>query len=163
MLYIKQGRIYTRSFSFVLPEEMSIVTDPENVNPDTLTFETVDGKFIIEIGASTSDLSPSEEISRHRAYKEWVFMTDDLPMARGEMEGLKVLYRSEQWRYEYYEEYLAFPLNEDGQNMFELCVQHEVNEETERNQIEAFMETPNIKDFLDSIRYEPNCCKTVIG
>ena len=162
MLYIKQGRIYTRSFSFVLPEEMSIVTDPENVNPDTLTFETVDGTFIIEIGASTSDLSPSEEIARHRAYKEWVFMTDDLPMARGEMEGLKVLYRSEQWRYEYYEEYLAFPLNEDGQNMFELCIQHEVTEESERNNLEAFIERPNIRAFLNSIHYEPETCVNII-
>lgn len=162
MLYIKQGRIYTKSFSFVLPEDMSIVTDPENVHPDTLTLETVDGKFIVEIGATTSDMSAREEIARHRAYKELVFMTEDLPMSRGEMEGLKVFYHSELWRYEYYEEYLKFPMNEDGQNMFELCIQHEVTEESERNNLEAFIERPNIRAFLNSIHYEPETCVNII-
>ena len=162
MLYVKNGRIYTRSFSFILPEDMSIVTDPENIHPDTLTFETADGFFIVELGATTSNLSPSEEIARHRAYKELVFTTDDLPMERGEMKGLKVFYHTELWRYEYYEEYLSFPINEDGQNMLELCVQHEVTGDAERNKLEGFMDRPNIKAFLNSIRYEPETCANII-
>jgi len=163
MMYIKNGRIYTRSFSFVLPEDMSIVTDPENVHPDTITFETADGEFMIEMGAATRDMSPSEQMRRLRAYDELVFQSDNISTNRGEMKGLAVYYHSELWRHEYYEEYLDHPMNDDGQNTFELCVQHEVVDESHRNQVDAFMNRPNIKSFLDSIRYEPGECAKIIN
>ena len=62
MLYIKNGRLYTQSFSFELPEDMCIVTDPPGVSPDTLVLETFDGKYQIEIGAWYKDESPEKQI-----------------------------------------------------------------------------------------------------
>lgn len=162
MLYIKKGRIYTRSFSFQLPEDMAIVTDPENIHPDTLTMETSDGGFILELAADTSDKTPHEQIAAIRNYEELVFMSENLPVQRGGMKGLGVYYHSEMWRHEYYEEYLTFPMNEDGQNILALCIQHEVSDEKDRNNIPDFIQRPNIQEFLDSIVYEPEVCDNII-
>ena len=41
MLFVKNHRIYTRSVSFALPEDMSIVTDPEREQPATMDTTTV--------------------------------------------------------------------------------------------------------------------------
>ena len=50
MLYIKNSRLYTASFSFALPEGMSIDTDSENLNPDTIAFKSLDGLYEVAIG-----------------------------------------------------------------------------------------------------------------
>ena len=154
MLYNKSGRIYTHSFSFVLPEEMCIVTDPENIQPDTLTFETLDGRFIIELSATTSERSAMGEMKHLQSYDELVFMSEPFEVQRTSMKGVGIFYHSELWRNEYYEEYLDYPLNEEGQNMMNLCVRHEPADEADRNKVASFMELPNIKSFLDSIKYE---------
>ena len=63
--------------------------------------------------------------------------------------------------HEHYEERLTYPMNEDGQNAFELYIEHEVQDESERNQVKAFMEQANIKALIDSIRYEPKVCQEI--
>ena len=49
---------------------------------------------------------------------------------------------------------MQFKLNDDGQNTLVLGFMHEAFSEDERNGIYSFMEQPNIKQFLDSIRPE---------
>ena len=160
MLYIKNGRIYTLSFSYELPEEMSIVTDPAGVSPDTLVMETLDGKYQIEIGAWTKEEKPREQIELYVG--DHIRMSEIFKVARGEMNGYAAFHRSESWREEHYIERLSFPMNEDGQNTFVLGVSHEIFEESEKNGIASFMEQPNIKRFLDSIRYEPSVCENAM-
>lgn len=163
MLYIKNGRLYTRSFSFELPEEMSIVTDPDGVTPDTLILETVDGKYQIEIGAWIRDTSPHEQIEHLINYASYILMSDIFEVTRGEMKGCGAFYRNSSWHDEYYEERLDFPMNEDGQNALILGIQHESFSTDEQNNLANFMERPNIKRFLESIKYEPDECKAVIS
>ena len=64
MLFIKGNRIYTSSFSFEIPQGLSIVTDPVNIKIDMLTLETLDGRFTVEIGASDYNKMPASEIER---------------------------------------------------------------------------------------------------
>ncbi len=162
MLYIKNGRLYTASFSFALPEGMCIVTDPEGVCPDRLNLESLDGKFQIDIGAWTKDESPKEQLEYYINYAEHVLMGEFIEVDRGGMKGYGVFHRNKIWQDEYYQERLAYPMNEDGQNVFDLRIYHEVFSIGERNQVAYFMRRPNIKAFLDSIRYEPNVCKRII-
>ena len=154
MLYIKNGRIYTLSFSFELPEEMSIVTDPAGVSPDTLIMETLDGKYQVEIGAWTKDADPREQIESYIDYGAHIRMSEVFDVERGEMKGCAIFHRYESWREEHYDERLTYPMNEDGQDTLVLAISHEIFEESERNGIAAFMEKPNIKQFINSIRYE---------
>ena len=163
MLFIKGNRIYTASFSFELPQGLSIITDPSNVTPDTLTFETLDGKFLVEIGASDTDRTPQDEV-------DYIFdgdsvivkQSDIMEVNRNGMKGLGFYYRGEYWNYEYYEEFLSYPRDEDGQAMLDFCVQHEVDGEADGDKVKEFMMKDNIKVFIDSIRYEPDVCKRVI-
>lgn len=160
MLYIKNGRIYTLSFSFELPEEMSIVTDPAGVSPDTLVMESLDGKYQIEIGAWTKEIEPREQVELYIG--DHIRMIDVFEVVRGEMKGYAAIHRNSSWSEEHYCERLAFPMNEDGQNAFVLEISHETFEEGDRNQICNFMEQPNIERFIDSIRYEPLVCKSIL-
>lgn len=153
MLYIKNGRIYTLSFSFELPEEMSIVTDPAGVSPDTLVMETLDGKYQIEIGAWIKDVTPKEQIESYIDYGAHIRMSDLFDVKRGEMKGCAIFHRNESWREEHYDERLVYPMNEDGQDTLVLAISHEIFDESERNGISSFMEQPNIKRFIDSIQY----------
>ena len=161
MLYIKKGRIYTLSFSFELPEEMSIVTDPAGVSPDTMVMETLDGTYQIEIGAWTKDETPREQVELYVG--DHIRMSEVFEVERGEMKGCGVFHHSESWREEHYTERLSFPMNEDGQNTLTLWISHEIFDESEKNGIAVFMEQPNVKRFLDSICYEPSVCEKIMG
>ena len=161
MLYIKNGRFYTESISFILPDELCLVSDPPTVSPDTVMFETLDGKFQIMLSAYEADKTPLDEINGFLAYDCHIKMTDIFDMERGEMKGKALFYRSNTWSHEHYEERLTYPMNEDGQNAFELYIEHEVQDDSERNQVKAFMEQANIKVLIDSIRYEPKVCQEI--
>lgn len=163
MLYIKNGRFYTESISFILPDELCLIPDTFTTAPDTLTFETLDGKFQIMLSAYESEKTPLEELNGFLSYDCHVMMTDILDMERGEMKGKALFYRSDSWSHEHYEERLAYPMNEEGQNAFELYIEHEVQDESERNQVKAFMEQAKIKALIDSIRYEPTECQKVMN
>ena len=52
--------------------------------------------------------------------------------------------------------------HEDLVGCFIECdIEHEVQDESERNQVKAFMEQANIKVLIDSIRYEPKVCQEI--
>ena len=162
MLYIKNGRIYTLGFSFELPEDMSIVTDPAGVSPDTLVLETYDGKYQIEIGAWTKEQSPQEQVEEYINYASHIKMSEIFKVERGEMKGVAAFHHTESWREEHYDERLSFPMNEDGQNTLVFAISHEIFDEKERNSLESFIQRPNIKRFIDSIRYETSVCENII-
>ena len=154
MLYIKNGRIYTLSFSFELPEDMSIVTDPAGVAPDMLVMESYDGKYQVEIGALSKDETPQEQLEAYTKYGSHVKMGEMLAVERGEMKGMALLYHTESWSEERYDERLTYPMNEDGQNTLVLSITYEILDELNRNKLSSFMNQPNIKRFIDSIQYE---------
>ena len=79
------------------------------------------------------------------------------------MVGLGLYYRSNAWDDEYYEEFLEYPEKEDGQYTFTLCFVHRVKCESERNGIDEFMNEPYIKQFIESILYNPEECKKAIN
>ena len=165
MLYIKKGRLYTASFSFTLPEGVSIDTNSDNLYPDTIAFQTKDGSFDIEIGVGVNfNMQPPniriKEIMRADCF---VPLTAPIKVNRDGMVGLGLYYRSNAWDDEYYEEFLEYPENEDGQYTFTLCFVHRVKDESERNGIDAFMNEPNIKQFIESIRYNPEECQKAIN
>ena len=62
-----------------------------------------------------------------------------------------------------YEERTRYPENEDGQNAFELYIEYEVQEESDRNKVREIMADPNIKALIDSIRYEPDVCEKILN
>ena len=72
-------------------------------------------------------------------------------------------YRSDSWRYEHYEERSRYAMNEDGQNALEFYIEHEVQDDSERNKIKEFMEQPKVKALLESIRYEPQVCEKILN
>ena len=162
MLYIKNGRFYTESISFDLPDELCLVSDPITVSPDTVMFETLDGKFQIMLSAYETDKTPLEELNGFLAAGLHVKMTEICDIERGAMKGKYVYYRSNSWSHEHYEERCSFPMNEEGQNAFELYIEYEVQEEFEREQVKNFMQRPNIKALLNSIKYEPDVCKSIM-
>ena len=162
MLYLKKGCVYTASFSFALPEDLCIVSDPITVSPDTMMFETVDGKYQILIGAYESDKSPLSEIEHLLSLGGHKSTTEKLDIERGGMRGKGIFYRSNSWSHEYYEERLEFPMNEEGQNAFELVIQHEITDESERNQVQKFLTQANIEEFLRNISYNPEAYKRYI-
>ena len=110
MLYIKNGRLYTQSFSFELPEDMCFVTDPPGVSPDTLIFETLDGKYQIEIGAWYKEESPEKQIIDFIEYASHVLVSDLIKIERGTLKGFGAHFRNTTWQEEYYEERLQFKL-----------------------------------------------------
>ena len=162
MLYIKSGRLYTHSFSFELPEDMCFVSDPSVVSPDTIIVETYDGRFQIDIGAEEFDKSPYGEIAQILAYDENENVGNIFPVERNGMSGYASFYRNGGWSYEYYEERLGYPMNSEGQNGFVLAITHEVENDEQRDQIEAFMKRDNIKRMIESIKYEPEACARVM-
>jgi len=88
--------------------------------------------------------------------------TEKLDIERGCMKGKGIFYRSDSWSHEYYEERLEFPMNEEGQNAFELVIQHEITDESERNQVQKFLTQANIEEFLRNISYNPEAYKRYI-
>ena len=82
-------------------------------------------------------------------------------MKLGGMIGKGVFYRSDSWRYEHYEERSRYAMNEDGQNALELYIEHEVQDESERNKIMSSLirygySTTEIKNAAKIIeRYVP--------
>ena len=162
MLFIKGNRIYTSSFSFEIPQGLSIVTDPVNIKIDMLTLETLDGRFTVEIGASDYNKMPASEIERLRNDKEVVLQSAVLSINRGEMMGFGVYFSGVEWRYEYYREFLEYPINEDGQASFIFTVEHEVEISREHGAIKEYLKQDNIVALLESIRYEPDVCKQVM-
>lgn len=153
MLYIKNGRIHTASFSFVLPEGMSIDTQPYGCRPDLLVLNTLDKEYTIEIGACRES-SAQEALEEWYNEEEYVPMTDFFDVVRDGMKGKAFYLRTNRWRDEYYEERLMFRKNFDNQNCLCLSINHVVSDESKRNGIPNFMAQPNIKTFLDSIRYD---------
>jgi len=162
MLYVKNNRIYTASFSFELPEDLIIITDPCNIKVDTLTFETVDGKFMVEIAAQDLVGTPADRVAKLKNNAE-VIVTDIIPVERGGMKGYGIYYSGRDWRYEYYEEFLDYPMNAEGQTILNFCIQHEILDMAQRNQVKGMFEQANIQAFLNSIRYEPKVCDKVIN
>ena len=108
MLLIKGNRIHTASFSFELPQGLSIITDPTNVKTDILTFETLDGRFVLDIGASDYNKAPIEQIERLKNDKEVMILSDIKPITRGKMKGYGLFFSGVEWRYMYYEEFLEY-------------------------------------------------------
>ena len=53
-------------------------------------------------------------------------------------------------------------MNSEGQNGFVLAITHEVENDEQRDQIEAFMKRDNIKRMIESIKYEPEACARVM-
>ena len=163
MLFVKNHRIYTRSVSFALPENMSIVTDPEHDQPDCLILESADGQFTLEIFADDVLGTPKDLIQEVVDSPEFVVHTEPFPIERGGMNGYAAYYGTEDDSESYYEEFLQYPMNDDGQSILNICICRVVIEGKETIETEAFVEQPNIKSFFDSIRYEPEVCSRVIG
>jgi len=67
-----------------------------------------------------------------------------------------------EWRYEYYREFLEYPINEEGQAAFIFTVEHEVEISREHGAIKEYLKQDNIVALLESIRYEPDICKQVL-
>jgi len=151
MLLIKGDKICTQSFSFVLPQGLSIITDPTNVKADILTFETSDGRFVLDIGASDYNKPPLEEIERLKSDSEVIILSEIKEIVRGNMKGYGVFYSGEEWRHIYYQEFLEYPINDEGQAAFRLCIEHEADGCLNVAALEEFMALPNIKAFTDSI------------
>ena len=162
MLYIKNRRIYTDSFSFELPEDLCLISDPPTVAPDTLHFETLDGLFEIEIGAWDGDNSPYDQLLDECLYSETVLLSTIFEVERDGMKGFGAYYHSAEWTFEYYEERLQFEMNAEGQTTFILSVTHNIERDNDKNQVKEFMSKPNIKSFIDSIRYNPEECQSII-
>ena len=161
MLYIKNSRLYTASFSFALPEGMSIDTDSENLNPDTIAFKSLDGLYEVAIGVGMpfnkgTPTSRIAELLRADCFKP---TSEIMHVVRGGMSGLGLYYQSNRGETQYYEEFLEYPENEDGQTTFELCIIHRAIS----NQNNAFVNEPIIKELIESIKYEPKVCKKVIN
>ena len=165
MLYIKNGRLYTTSFSFAIPEGLSIDTDSDNLYPDTIAFKTKDGFFDIEIGVGVpfNKQPPNIRIEEIMRADCFVSMTDPIEVNRDGMIGLGLYYRGSSWETEYYEEFLEYPKNEEGQYTFTLCFVHRVKSELERCGIDGFMNEPNIKQLIESIRYNPEECRKAMN
>lgn len=151
MLFIKGNRIHANNFSFELPQGLSIITDPDGVKVDTLNFETLDGKFIIEIGAGGYSRTALEYIELMKNNNEIIFQSEILPIVRGNMRGFGFYYTGVEWRHEYYAEFLEYPMNEEGQTLFDLLIAHELEEDNSGDALKDFMNEKNIKAFLDSI------------
>ena len=162
MLYIKNGRIYTDSFSFELPENLCLISDPPTVAPDTLHFETPDGMYEIEIGAWDGVKAPYEQLHNECLYGGSVLLSTLFEVERDGMKGYGVYFHSAEWSYEYYEERLQFEMNEEGQTTFMLALTHIINNDDDKNKMKEFMEQPNIKAFIDSIRYNPAECREIV-
>ena len=126
MLYIKNRRIYTDSFSFELPEDLCLISDPPTVAPDTLHFETLDGLFEIEIGAWDGDNSPYDQLLDECLYSETVLLSTIFEVERDGMKGFGAYYHSAEWTFEYYGERLQFEMNAEGQTTFILSVTHNI-------------------------------------
>lgn len=163
MLYIKNGRLYTQSYSYVVPDELCLIPDTFETSPDTITLETLDGKFQLMLRPYDTEKTPLEELIGMLECCGHVKMSEILDIDRGGMIGKGVFYRSDSWRYEHYEERSRYAMNEDGQNAFELYIEHEVQDEAERNLITEFMERTNVKALLESIKYEPQVCKKILN
>ena len=163
MLYIKNGRLYTQSYSYIVPDELCLIPDTFETSPDTITLETLDGKFQLMIRPYDTEKTPIEELSSMLEYCGHVKMSEILDIDRGGMIGKGVFYRSDSWRYEHYEERSRYAMNDDGQNALELYIEHEVQDESERNKIKEFMEQPKVKALLESIRYEPQVCEKILN
>ena len=163
MLYIKNGRLYTHSYSYIMPDGLCLVPDSITTAPDTLTFETLDGKFQIMLSPYEAEKTPDEELNEFLKMGCHETMSDIIDVNRGGMIGKCVFYRDNSWSYEHYEERTRYPENEDGQNAFELYIEHEVQDESERNKIKAFMDQPNVKALIESIRYEPQVCEKILN
>ena len=151
MLLIKGNRICTASFSFELPQGLCIITDPINIKTDIFTFETPDGKFVLDVGASDYNKAPAEQVERLKNNPETIILSDILPITRGNMNGYGVFYSGVEWRHIYYEEFLEYPINEEGQAAFRLCVEHELEGSCNISVMQDFLNQPNIKAFMDSI------------
>ena len=78
------------------------------------------------------------------------------------MKGFGAYYHSAEWTFEYYEERLQFEMNAEGQTTFILSVTHNIESDNDKNQVKEFMSKPNIKSFIDSIRYNPEECQNII-
>ena len=163
MLYFKNHRLYTQSFSFELPEDICLISDPAVVAPDRIIMETYDGRFQVDIGAEELDKTPYIKISQILADKELEHIGNIFPIERTGMKGYASFYRDNEWSYEYYQECLGYPMNEDGQNGFVLTIIHEVDDECQRGQIEMFMKQDNIRRMIESIRFEPEVCIRVMS
>lgn len=163
MLYLKNGRLYTHSISYIMPDGLCLVPDSITTAPDTLTFETLDGKFQLMLCPYETEKTPDEELNGFLKMGCHETMSDIFEVNRGGMTGKGVFYRDNSWSYEHYEERTRYPENEDGQNAFELYIEYEVQEESDRNKVREIMDDPKIKALIDSIRYEPDVCKKMIN
>lgn len=161
MLYIKNRRLYTQSFSYIIPDGLCLVPDSITTAPDTLTFETLDGKFLIMLSPYEAEKTPDEELNGFLKMGCHKMMSDIFEVNRGGMIGKGVFYRDNSWSYEHYEERTRYPENEEGQNAFELYIEHEVQTEADRNKIQDIMNHPKFKVLIDSIRYEPDVCQKI--
>ena len=110
-----------------------------------------------------TEKTPDEELNGFLKMGCHETMSDIFEVNRGGMTGKGVFYRDNSWSYEHYEERTRYPENEDGQNAFELYIEHEVQEESDRNKVREIMDDPKIKALIDSIRYEPDVCKKIIN
>ena len=151
MLLIRGTKIHTGSFSFELPQGLSIITDPTNIKTDILTFETLDGRFILDIGASDYNKPAIEEIERLKNDSEVIILSEVKAITRGHMKGFAVFYSGEEWRHIYYEEILEYPINSEGQAKFRFRIEHEIDDSSDVSVLEDFLAQPNIKAFMDSI------------
>ena len=146
-----------------MPDGLCLVPDSITTAPDTLTFETLDGKFQLMLCPYETEKTPDEELNGFLKMGCHETMSDIFEVNRGGMIGKGVFYRDNSWSYEHYEERTRYPENEDGQNAFELYIEYEVQEESDRNKVREIMDDPKIKALIDSIRYEPDVCKKMIN
>ena len=87
MLYIKNGRLYTQSYSYIVPDELCLIPDTFETSPDTITLETLDGKFQLMIRPYDTEKTPLEELSSMLEYCGHVKMSEILDIDRGGMIG----------------------------------------------------------------------------
>ena len=151
MLLIKGNRICTSSFSFVLPQGLCIVTDPMNIKTDILTFETPDGRFILDVGASDYNQAPIEQINCLQSDSEINILSEVKAITRGKMKGYALFYSGVEWSHIYYEEFLEYPINEDGQASFRFRIEHEIDGTCDITILQDFLAQSDIKEFMDSI------------
>lgn len=145
MLTIKNGRIYSEEFSFLLPEDMSFYYDSGTELYDCLQFISADRRTILDVRVQKPvPLGTLEAISKS---EHFIPTSEIFTVNRGGLIGKAMYFRNRTWDEEYYEEHFTL---KDGL-MAEISLSHEVSVET-RGRMQEILEKRPISDFLANVK-----------
>lgn len=147
MIYYKNGRIYSKHFSYQLPEELMFDFGSTVEIKDGFSFISPDKRFTLEI--YTQKLTSAGTIDALDEDDEFVSMTPISAVTRGGLCGKCLFYRSPEWLHEYYEEHLEL----EEELVLDICVT--INDgRNKHEQIFDVMKEPVVVSFLNSIKAE---------